>query len=390
MTIKKVERLQKQVLDHQKRIEDLERLLRGPKNTESCAPLSEHQADEDQLLPRTIIDRSIGSEHSQASNIDLDQIFSLGNAVTNGITGDGGDGSTVDTSAPATHPETERSFTMDAVDLDTPMSTLRNLATLSKEKEASSPTMPYHPILPSFSREELANFEQDPVAQGILTMEEAQHAFDIDLNFQGLHENYRSLVALLDVSISRLLLQPKISDVNLDHIRCLLLYIQWMPVEQDTTGICQTRYNDISAWSVLGLAIRYSLFLGLDSTAVSPFSSPQTKTPTEDDFAKLRVWINLLTCDCHLMLSAGLPASLDPEPVAKVARSFFKQENALQPDDSRIAAISELVGIIRKAARSSGDPSVRKLDSKTLQKANAEFDDWEAYWTPLLGNNAPF
>jgi hypothetical protein len=56
-----------------------------------------------------------------------------------------------------------------------------------------------------------------------------------------LHECYPKLVSLLDTSMSRLLLQPNLSDVKLDHIRCLLLYIQWMPVEQRMPGVCHTR-----------------------------------------------------------------------------------------------------------------------------------------------------
>ena len=78
------------------------------------------------------------------------------------------------------------------------------------------------------------------------------------------------------------------------------------------------------------------------------------------------------------MLSAGLPASLDPEPVTKVGRVFASHKNALQPDDSRLTAISELVAIIKRAARNSGDPRVRVLDAASLKKANAEFDNWEA------------
>lgn len=77
------------------------------------------------------------------------------------------------------------------------------------------------------------------------------------------------------------------------------------------------------------------------------------------------------------MLSAGLPASLDPEPVTKVGRAFAFHPDALPVDDVRIAAISELVAIIKKAARSSGDPRVRILDAISLKRANAEFDNWE-------------
>lgn len=73
----------------------------------------------------------------------------------------------------------ENGFTMDSVDLDTPMSTLRNLVSLTKEKESPPQDNLYNPIPAPLTREERANFEQDPVAQGILTMEEAQHTFDM-------------------------------------------------------------------------------------------------------------------------------------------------------------------------------------------------------------------
>lgn len=136
--------------------------------------------------------------------------------------------------------------------------------------------------------------------------------------------------------------------------------------------------NDISAWSVLGLAIRYSLFLGLDRSAVAPFSSLKSVIPSQEDFSRFRVWVNVLTCDCHLMLSAGLPASLDPEPVIKVGRTFAFHPSSQPVDDTRIAAISELVAIIRRAARSSGDPRARVLDVISLKRANADFDSWEA------------
>lgn len=422
------------MLDHQKRIEDLERLLRGSRERKDA--YHNDGLRDDQSIQNASNNGSVLGSHppGQLRTGDLDLILSPMNGIDDGIANPQGQVQEPRIGISTSPAQPENGFTMDSVDLDTPMSTLRNLVSLTKEKESPPQDNLYNSAPAPLTREERVNFEQDPVAQGILTMEEAQHTFDIffehchsmapfmctrkqrsamsvrqssptlflsvctvgarfwrsgnsQLNSQGLHENYQLLVSLLDVAIARLLLQPKISDVNLDHIRCLLLYIQWMPVEQHTAEICQTRYNDISAWSVLGLAIRYSLFLGLDKTSVSPFTNSNINHPTEDDFARLRVWINLLTCDCHLMLSAGLPASLNPEPVAKIAREFAKHELAFQPDDSRIAAISELVAIIRKAASSSGDPSVRVLDNVTLRKANAEFDDWESFWAPALNHS---
>jgi hypothetical protein len=79
-------------------------------------------------------------------------------------------------------PPTDPGFTMGAVDLDTPMSTLRNLKTLSKESieaMAAARIMTYDPILPVLSRKDIQTFEQDPIVQEIMTLEEAQQAFDM-------------------------------------------------------------------------------------------------------------------------------------------------------------------------------------------------------------------
>ena len=90
-----------------------------------------------------------------------------------------------------------------------------------------------------------------------------------------------------------------------------MLYVQWMPVDVQNGGLQdrpRTRYNDVSAWSMLGLAIRYALFLGLQDSPAA-FSPERQASATVEDLARLRVWINLLTNDANLMLSSGLPAS---------------------------------------------------------------------------------
>jgi hypothetical protein len=137
----------------------------------------------------------------------------------------------------------------------------------------------------------------------------------------------------------------------------------------------KSRYNDISAWAVLGLAVRYALFLGLDKTAIAPFQGP-AESITEGDISRLRVWLNLLTCDYNLMLTSGLPASLDPAPAAGVARVFGSHCAAQQPGDLRVTALLELVVIAHRANRSSGDFS-GQLDGVCLRKANTELDEWE-------------
>ena len=186
--------------------------------------------------------------------------------------------------------------------------------------------------------------------------------------------------------MSRLLLRPTPADVTIDSIRVLLLYIQWMPCSQEDDddsflhgskpGFTKSRYNDISAWAVLGIAARYSVFLGLERAATSPFQRVPLSI-TEDDMSRMRVWQNLLSCDCVFMLCSGLPASLNPASATQVAQPFVSHPSAQQPGDLRVTALVELVDTTYRARRNCGDFSGRQLDALSLRKANTEFDDWE-------------
>ncbi|KAK1845702.1 C6 transcription factor [Colletotrichum chrysophilum] len=302
-----------------------------------------------------------------------------------------------------------RSDAHGSVDFSTPMSMLRHLRhdihDMSVENEAL-----------------------DPIICGVMTMEQAQETFDtffdhchkwapvlcpqtqtsaaiirqscpalfisvccIGYRFTSTsttetQRRYMALISLLDHSLSRLLLKPNLADVNLDHIRAILLYIQWMPVDNIGNSSRSIRYNAISAWSMLGLAIRYALFLGLHQDAVLPFKSDNNELPTLEDVGRLRVWINLLTCDAALTLSSGLPATLNPDPVVAVAGRFRSNDNAIHPDDTRSSATCELVSILKRAARRSGSPNARSLDADCLRQVNLELDTWETDWNPIIGD----
>ncbi|KAJ0316414.1 hypothetical protein COL5a_011613 [Colletotrichum fioriniae] len=302
-----------------------------------------------------------------------------------------------------------RSDAQGVVDFGTPMSMLRHLrhdnSDMSMENEAL-----------------------DPIMCGVMTTEQAQESFDTFFNHchrwapvlcpqtqtsaaairracptlfisvccigyrftntstPDAQRRYMALVSLLDHSLSRLLLRPNLADVNLDHIRAILLYIQWMPIDNISNSTRSTRYNAISAWSMLGLAIRYALFLGLHQNAVLPFNSNDGATPTLEDVGQLRVWINLLTCDAALTLSSGLPATLNPDPVVAVADRFRSHRSASHPDDTRSSATCELVSILKRAVRRSGSPNARSLDAACLQQVNLELDTWEADWNSVIGD----
>ena len=85
----------------------------------------------------------------------------------------------------------------------------------------------------------------------------------------------------------------------------------------------------------------------------------------------------MITCDCNLMLTSGLPSSLDPVPAANVAQVFSSNRHAQRPGDLRVTALVELAVIAHRATRSCGDTTGRQLDALCLRKANNEMDEWE-------------
>jgi hypothetical protein len=144
------------------------------------------------------------------------------------------------------------------------------------------------------------------------------------------------------------------------------------------TPKAKSRYNEISAWVVLGLAERYSILLGLEQSATSFFDNPN-KDPSVEDANRLRVWYNLLTCNFNLMLTSGLPASIDPAPSVKVARNFASYDLMHSPADVRVRGLVELVGIVHLAMSSCGDRSGRQLQPSCLEQLNSDLDNWERY-----------
>lgn len=395
-TAHRVERLQQEVADHEKRLRHLETLLDDfRKNVPSPdSPVRKRQA-----LPRA----SSTSPRLQPRAGHGQTQSSLSPRSSRRQAADG------PTASPGSNSAADRAGAgpLEAVDLGAPMTTLRLLRQFAGEWN-------YGTSAP------------DPVGCGLISIEEAQEAFDVffanchrwapvlcprsqrtaqavrsacptlfisvcAVGFRFMngipHHAYRNIVTLWDAALSRLLLRPTPADVHLDHIRALLLYIQWMPLDNEGNNVSVPRYNDVSSWSMLGLAIRYALLLGLHQDAVAPFANDCYQVVTVEDISRLRVWINLLTCDANLMLSSGLPASLNPEPVAAIAQSFASHRSASQPDDTRAAALCELVAILKRAAKSSGSPNVRALDSVSLRQANAELDTWEQSWVRTLGED---
>jgi hypothetical protein len=195
-------------------------------------------------------------------------------------------------------------------------------------------------------------------------------------------------MSLFDRCISRLLLRPLPSDINLDSVQALLLYAQWMPLDEkhreEASPIWSTprsRYNDVSAWAVLGLAARYAKLLRINQQLVSGQNNYY-----EDDFARVRTYYNLISCDFNLMLSSGLPVSIDPTSTRQGMHELAGSDRSQLPGDLRIVALIELVSVTYQMLAACGDFSGRNLDPKSLRSLNADLDQWERLWTTKLAH----
>ena len=117
-----------------------------------------------------------------------------------------------------------------------------------------------------------------------------------------LHPRYPQIIGQLDQCIMSLFLRPTSADMCLETVQALLLYAQWMPLEVPATGstsLPRSRFNDVSAWSMIGHAIRQALFIGLER-CVYAFNGAQEVT--EEDMRRMRVWVNLLSTDHQYVL----------------------------------------------------------------------------------------
>ncbi|ORY56910.1 uncharacterized protein BCR38DRAFT_528290 [Pseudomassariella vexata] len=325
-------------------------------------------------------------------------------------------------------------FDMTRLELASPIATLRSLGALSEDKSDSGSYSRSSAAVDGGEEDELSPY--DPIALRLLSVQEAQHALDIyfrhchqwapilneDLRHpgmdlrrsnptlflailavgarfwrdNGLHPRYFDLIALCDAAISRLLLCPTPADASLGSIQALMLYLQWMPCgRKDTFGRFseevnshtkkfRTRYNDMSAWAIFGLAVRYATFLSLEKSALAPFRKDVQSTPSRNDMDRMRVWLNLITYDCNLTLASGLTASLDPTLTGQVARGFCSHHFAQTPGDVRYAALVELACIMRRAKHVDGTPTNRQPDVASLNNANVEMNNWERHWLGRL------
>ncbi|KAL5372389.1 hypothetical protein DPSP01_013555 [Paraphaeosphaeria sporulosa] len=215
------------------------------------------------------------------------------------------------------------------------------------------------------------------------------------MRLRSMHPHYFDVIKLLDSNMSRLLLRPCAASASLSNIQSLLLYLQWMPYDSCPLGpgharsqtLVQTRYNEMSTWVVFGLALRYAEFCGLEQKVLGSFQDDRSlATATSEDMDAMRVWLNLVTYDCNLTLTSGMPSSLDPRPLSARAYRFCSHPAAQKPDDVRYASTVELACIIQNVRYQKDNITDRNQVLAVITEANGEFNNWQRRWFDRLGN----
>jgi hypothetical protein len=202
------------------------------------------------------------------------------------------------------------------------------------------------------------------------------------------HPNYSDIVALQDKLIAQLLLHPRPRDATIGTVRALMLYLQWMPCDQkiERTGSAQakTRYNDMNAWAIFGLALRYAGFINLEHIAFAPFQDSRAASVSKEDVDNMRTWLNVITYDCNLTLTSGLPVSVDPSPTIRIISEVFTHGSVQDPGDLRYCALAELACIVQRAKPSETTRRNCPPGIASIKRANLEIEDWERYDLFLL------
>lgn len=185
------------------------------------------------------------------------------------------------------------------------------------------------------------------------------------------HPRYDDLIKLLDDSLAVFLLHPTSKDVSLESVQALLVTAQWMPMVRSAASPkgYESRYSEMSVWSMLGLAGRHALFLGLEKASSPPFQG------WRGDRQTYKTWHNLLTCDANLMMTSGLPPSTY---AASSSRNILSLESHGLPqtaDDVRVGALLQLAAIAQSTVQRTS--ALPEIDQHAINRCNEGLDEWE-------------
>lgn len=107
---------------------------------------------------------------------------------------------------------------------------------------------------------------------------------------------------------------------------------------------------------------------------------------TPDDMKHMRVWINLLSADAILSLSANLSPTMDPTIATRAVRDYESHDRSL-PLDKRMAGLYEVVLITHKLSNNGLDLPLAQIGTGALKRVNLELDEWERSWNRNIGTH---
>ncbi|GAA5852077.1 hypothetical protein JCM8547_000151 [Rhodosporidiobolus lusitaniae] len=199
-----------------------------------------------------------------------------------------------------------------------------------------------------------------------------------------LHSSYGALISEIDQELFRITFRPNLRDSSLETVQALLILVHWPPLDGPTTDTLESRYNDLYAWNLLGLTLRYAISAGVEDSVIALRQSGSNASET--DVRRFRTWIYLLESDVHLAVTARQRAMLNPESAMAVADEFLLHPQSY-PSDRRLVSLLKVSGAARLAAASCGDLSFRHLALQAVQQFNETALQIETqYLEPMNGS----
>ncbi|KAI5481375.1 hypothetical protein MNV49_004997 [Pseudohyphozyma bogoriensis] len=198
---------------------------------------------------------------------------------------------------------------------------------------------------------------------------------DANVTTSWLHPEYHRLVDRLDREFLRITTRPVPGDTSIETVQALLVLIHWQPHDPIPGGQTRSRYSEMSTWNLMGIAIRWAIQLGLESTVSDPFTQPG-RIATIEEVRCYRTLIYLVETDYRLAVSARQPATLDPRPALAGVSG--------RPDH-RLGALLQVACATRGAGLHANDLSFKNVSIGTIQSFNADLANIESnYLHPLI------
>jgi hypothetical protein len=182
---------------------------------------------------------------------------------------------------------------------------------------------------------------------------------------------------------------------SLDHARKIAIGTMFTPVarvEAVQAMVLLSAFND-NGWLPGGHAVRMAVDMGLDKCFMKlvklGMGAGKTAAEVEDQRPLVigaRVWFGLYLMEHQMSYGTGRPAIVREDESIAQCRRFLEHPLSIL-SDTRLISTVELIAMrapLHVVLTSSPEDPVDQETVARLQKANLDFDKWQAYWDKVF------